>query len=263
MKRLFTLLSVLVLFAGVVRAEWENYFKEGTKWEMFTVAFPLGEDIYITTTAELVDPQVFDGKECYVAVKSTSSHPEPERCAYIHVDGDKVYFRNIVDPESVWYLAYDFGLKPGEGCYVYSIPTNMNGNADPYRSYVKCVGTDLVDGLEALVMIESREDVTEEPTEEELKYADRWIKGIGSTTDWFQPNVFGPGWVGDYYTDLTLVTYNGQTIYSNPTASVEEIEPAESTVSDAYDLQGRPVGSSAKGLIIERRGDKVLKTIRR
>lgn len=62
---------------------------------------------------------------------------DPEFVTLIKVDGDKIFFNSDDSEYSEWYLLYDFGLLPGEGCYVY-IPGINYG--DRGKTYIKCIG---------------------------------------------------------------------------------------------------------------------------
>ncbi len=244
--RLLTLLVMLVS-VSMARAEWVNYFREGTKWEMFNTALHTGpERTTYVCTVTLEDEQVVDGKTCLVAVHESTLHPgERSKGAYIHVDGDKIYFRLKDDEGGPWYLAYDFGLKPGEGYEAYRITSVVKNK--PTSTYMKCLEIKEIDGYEVMTMIECNEEGEPyQPTEADIKLCEvsgqepfwtvNWIKGIGSTKDWYTPNAL-IDYLGVPSSHLTDVWADGVSIYSKPYSSVNEVASTDFNVStDGNDI---------------------------
>ena len=64
--------------------------------------------------------------------------PEPQLYAYIRTDGDKVYFKPANAAKDTWYLMYDFGLKVGESCEVYSA-WNIDNYPNLKESHITCL----------------------------------------------------------------------------------------------------------------------------
>lgn len=112
-----------------------------------------------------------------------SYHDEPESkpvfIAYIKTEGEKVFFNQYEDSSPRWYLMYDFGLKPGEGCYIYRpLNYNLKRPRRPVREYMVCkdiLRDEENPEWEIMDMV-----VYEDETDREISDSVRWIKGLSS-----------------------------------------------------------------------------------
>ncbi|MDE7441035.1 MAG: hypothetical protein K2M69_02575 [Muribaculaceae bacterium] len=108
----------------------------------------------------------------------------PEFLFWIKSEADQVFFRPKNNPDTTWYLMYDFSLIPGESKYIYHY---LGDTIKPRRSYVKCV--DIENSPENPAIVLMRMKIGRDET---LQYTDKgfWIKGMGSEcgverNDWF------------------------------------------------------------------------------
>lgn len=212
--------SVLLAMAMLpVLAMAQSYFVDGTKWK--TRTYPccsLDGDgsVYITT---LEGEETIDG---YTALKMYSeSEDDPSSRtlkAYIRTDGDKVYFRKANSEITEWRLMYDFGLKEGEGCYVYAL--NRSEDIRP-RSYIKCVGVSRDAGSQLDVM--TLEEYDDETCESFVRHG-KWFKGLASELGVEYNNYFELDGGG---TMLIEAQYGGDTVYEwTPTSISGTTAPA-------------------------------------
>ncbi|MDE6027484.1 MAG: hypothetical protein K2G23_05400 [Muribaculaceae bacterium] len=141
---------------------------------------------------------------------SDKSESEPSFIAYIKTEGDKVYFNQYEDSIPKWNLLYDFGMQPGEGCYIYS-PLNysLKRPRKPVREYMFC--TDIHPDpdnpeWEIMEMVVYHEENSPKPRDK-----GKWIKGLGSKRWVDRSNAFFLDGGGS---DLIQVYDNDELIYS-------------------------------------------------
>ena len=152
MDKLKTTMLVLAFAPALMNAQ--TFFKEGTSWKTERWNSEFDPKIHIQIVS-LDGTETIDG---YTSMKMYSEYENDatsrKLVAYIRTDGDKVFFMNPETKSKAWYLMYDFGLKAGEGCYVYSCEfTNAEG--EPLRSYVMYTGTNTTEnGLTAMELKE-------------------------------------------------------------------------------------------------------------
>lgn len=183
----FTIFAVLAMFWPFM-ANAEVYFQDGMKWTMRVYSSTTPEGVSAIETVMLDGVTETDG--CKVAklyASSDLSDCEPTLVALVRTEGERVYFRSSSDSDE-WYLMYDFGLNPGEGCYVYTINGTWDYPSAPIRSYVKCVGT--VDdgdycGWEAMSLEQYDSDVCEMLVGKGI-----WLKGLCSTAGVINNSLF-------------------------------------------------------------------------
>lgn len=257
----------------------ETYFKDGMQWRNLVIGSQLPGGAHSLETVTLQKSATGDWLEMKRhSVGIDEEHTSDEIVGYVKSDGDKVFFKLTDAGDAESYLFYDFGLKKGEGCYVYSPIFNL------YKTYIKCegVGEDSeFPGFETMSLIEYKDDSCTGDSRE-LK----WIKGLSSEDGVLFNNGLDIVGVGGRL--LWDATYNGKTLYSNPMVRVEEIASESGleiridglmlTVSarvpvegGVYSMSGVNLGNyafgenpttislHAKGLYILKAGEKAIK----
>lgn len=273
----FTLFFAFMALPFLMNAE--TYFKDGMQWRNLVIGSQLPGGAHSLETVTLQKSAAGDWLEMKShTVGIDEVHTSDEFIGYVKSEGDKVFFKLTDAEDAESYLFYDFGLKEGEGCYVYSPIFNL------LKSYVKCVGIGEdpeFPGFETMSLIEYRDDSCTGFSSEM-----RWIKGLSSERGVLFNNFLDIVGVGGRL--LWDATYDGKTLYSNPMVRVDEI-PSESgldirteglvlTVSvktpvegGIYSLSGVNLGNymfgenpitislPAKGLYILKAGEKAIK----
>lgn len=209
---------MLVLAMLPVLAMAQSYFVDGMRWKTRTYpCCPLDkESVYVTT---LEGEETIDG---YTALKMYSENEDEPSSrvlkAYIRTDGDKVYFRKVDSEIKEWRLMYDFGLKEGEGCYVYAL--NREEDINP-RSYIKCVG--ISHDAESQLDVMKLEEYDDETCGSFVRHG-KWFKGLASELGVEYNNYFELDGGG---TRLIEARYGGDIVYSwTPTNIADATAPA-------------------------------------
>ena len=131
MKQIFTTLCLLLPFLGFA----QNYFQEGTIWKELAwsdaTAEPTYYEITIKLEASASNPELLSLTEYY------DGQFEPRFIGYIKSEGEKVFIKQNDQPTSEWYLIYDFGLQPGEGCDIFG--TYFYDNGVPHVTYMEYI----------------------------------------------------------------------------------------------------------------------------
>lgn len=261
----------------------EIYFREGLKW--FTHVSTCGPG------PDGEEPKPASGGSSYTIVKKYLNENNDSVLglidegidaegniryqnilAQVKTEGDKVYYIPNRPDATDWLLMYDFGLKVGEGCYIYEA-MGISGPNNPYpdRIYVKCLEVEIhpdYPELEIMWMHDEAQDAVSE-----LMEAGAWLRGISDMrgVDWNHPvNYEGGGsrvyevWQGD----KTLFKFSDETweklwrkswYYQSGLPSVEaaplriRMDGMTLTLTAArgteqariYTEQGTPVGSVA------------------
>ena len=206
----------LVGSANSVFAEDLNYFRSGTSWEM--EVFPdYPESLPIVQIADLIstDNDANGDLKMILSYKETS---QVIREIYIKINEEKVYFKFAQNPESDWYLMYDFGLQPGEGDVFYCPYFYSQGS--PIYTYLECkeiiADNPQYDGWTTMTMLD-RLDAEGNIFE----MTGTWIKGLGDVrgvmSNYSQ-------WLDGIDMSLVEVTYDGVVIYSEKPAGIKEVE---------------------------------------
>ena len=201
----------------------QTFFKEGTSWKTERWNSEFDPKIHIQIVS-LDGTETIDG---YASMKMYSEYENDatsrKLVAYIRTDGDKVFFMNPETKSKAWYLMYDFGLKAGEGCYVYSCEfTNAEG--EPLRSYVMYTGTNTTEsGLTAMEVKEYWDE-----TCDEYLGSEKWLKGLASTRGVLLNSLFGLDGIGS---SLLECSNNNTLLYSRNSTQVTDIEGAELKVT--------------------------------
>lgn len=214
-----------------------NYFEDGTRWITEVHGGPPFM-VHRMEVTEISGETVIDGVPALNMYRSFLDGTNQEPPLYIRTEGDKVYF---LDPElyvdnDKWHLAYDFGLKPGEGCDIYSLSSRHIGGKKPYALYIQCVATtwnDLLFWGRELMIVEcytNREEMEQGGSAGFDGPLDcgQWIMGIGSINGVLDNNMFNG--VGSAHA-LIEVTNNGKTLYSNGTLGIADAAADAPTMS--------------------------------
>lgn len=211
-NKFFTLLA-LVLFP--VLGSGQTSFKDGTVWKSVVLGT---QDPSAEWKSDIV---VLDGSETIGGMQVLRMFRSDELnsttrslIAYIRTDGDKVFFSVPKSDASDWFLMYDFGLKPGDGCYVYSLSDGAQAS-EPYRTYIKCVGIDGSDQDEGPHTM-SLEEFDSETCNQSLGTG-TWIKGVSSTLGVTRNNRFNADGSGS---KLLEVSNGNEVIYSSSTTGI-------------------------------------------
>ena len=171
--RYYIIIIITVLFPFI--ANCETYFKDGMKWVVQYVGDDRPEEIFTQNIISLEGDTILNGvKSTKMYVYTGNTDSTRKLISVIHEEGDKVWFRDF--STNYWYLMYDFGLKEGEGCEVYSI--TRKSNSIPYGSYLKCVRTQESSEHNGITLMSLEEYETKEC--DFLYGKGEWIKGIGN-----------------------------------------------------------------------------------
>lgn len=276
MKKLSILLA-LIAFPLLMNAE--IYFKDGMQWVTLVIGTQLPGGAHSLETVTLQKSATSDWLEMNShTVGIDEPHTTDRFICYVKSEGDKVYFKSTEAEDAESYLMYDFGLKEGEGCYVYS-PIYPK----QYKTYMKCVGIgedSEFPGFETMSLIEYMDDTC---TGDSRKL--RWIKGLSSEDGVLYNN--GLGIVGSGAI-LWEASFDGKNLYTNPMTRIEEtssksgieirtdgvtltVSAQSPTDGGVYSLSGVNLGNytfgenpitislPAKGLYILKAGEKAIK----
>lgn len=196
----FTTLAICLSLSFIGIAQ--NYFVDGTIWEseVWDTQYPKIHSV--TERVWLSESTSHEFLEMYCQYDESSD--DSQFVAFVKTAEDKVYFKLNSDESSEWFLFYNFNLKEGEGCYVYS--PNYSIEKTPFQSYLKCTGlTETSKGTEMLLQ------QYEDETCQGVHYDGVWLKGIGSLSGVLNNNRFGMIGSGS---KLANVVSGDKTIYS-------------------------------------------------
>lgn len=204
-------------------------------------------------TATLDCVEYVDGYRQMQLYCSSDADPDSyELAAYIRTDADKVYFRRPDSQNDTWYLMYDFGLKAGEGCYVYNA---YAADGEPLRTYVRCVDVKADPQYGWTVM--SLEEYDDESCGA-CKAAGAWLQGLASVNGLLFNNCFGMDGVGGMLLEASCMD---RVYYSRITSGIDNAPAEERAADRCYGINGMSVdagGTHGKGIVI-RNGKKWLK----
>ena len=277
-------ISILVAFATLpFLMSAETYFREGMQWQTLIVGTQTPEGVYSLETVTLQKSTNSDWLEMNShTVCQNDGQIYDKFIAYVKSDGDKVSFKLTDAEDAQTYLFYDFGLKEGEGCYIYDPDFIQEGI--PFGTYIKCekIGEDSeFPGWQTM-------SVTQYDDESCTGYSHKgkWIKGLSSSEGVLFNNRFNLDGKGGSL--LWNAMYDGKSLYSNPMVNIKEITAETGisvktygltlivyakvpTVGEIYNQAGMIVGNyqfaenpttinmPAKGVYILKAGDKVVK----
>lgn len=211
MKRFFNTLAMTLLS---MVAFGQTCFKDGTEWkaQIDPDADPTEHYVKISRLEGTVNIGGYEALKMYT---EREGRPETKYLNYyVRTDKDKVYFMPAEYNSGTWYLMYDFGMTPGQGCYMYRPPY---GNQEPYRSYVKCVSIGQEEGYNYPVM--ELVDYMDETCDELTKGDGRWLKGVSSLNGVDFNIGFGLTGTGG---GTLLEVKNGNDVYYSKTSSIHE-----------------------------------------
>lgn len=216
----------------------QNYFTDGMKWR--TQLYGTHEPEPVITIEVVTIEKTLDDN-CFNMYRSYEDNTsERELIAVIKIDDSKVYFKLNGFNSSEWYLFYDFSLKPGEGCFIYS-PFPTSKDSGPYKSYIKCIGIDEKFNEDWNLL--RLEEYTDDSCLNILGDGS-WIIGLSSFNGILYNNRFDVDGGGSILLD---VSDNGRIIYSHQSGILEttdtpnlniKIEGLNITVSANDDICG-------------------------
>lgn len=134
----------------------------------------------------------------------------------VRVDGDKVWGYDKKTDE--WLLCYDFGLKEGEGCYIYNFP-DYRYNNNSFSTYIECMEITQDSQNPELTVLKLREY-----SSKDLSWwteIGRWIMGIGGSGGVLENNRFDGIGGGS---SLLEASIDGRVIYHVSNSGVETTE---------------------------------------
>lgn len=211
MRHLFYLL--MLLFPLTMSGE--DYFTAGTEWVSVGWSTDRPDPVGVIMTDYIEECEVGGETRLGIYEYIGDNKAASELICYIRSDGDKVYFNPLNSTE--WYLLYDWTLKEGDLCDVYSPWTN----GIPHHRTVRCKEITETSDLTLMTMVltdENGQDYTDE------RHEGTWLKGLSSELGLLRNYLFGYDGGGSI---LTEVRRNGKVIYSNPTAGTDRIENYE------------------------------------
>ncbi len=198
-------------------AHGQTYFKDGMEWVTRLNGTHAPKPVFVHETIALEGDTLVGGMPALKMFCTNDTDGQRTLIAVIRTEGEKVYFKTAAYSDE-WYLMYDFGLQPGEGCYVYYLPRHAN---DLYKSYIKCVGeadNSEYGGWAAMRLEEYPSDACEQ-----LYGSGVWLKGLGCPNGVVENTRFEDDGGGRL---LLEAAYNGRTIYSKKTTGVSPIAAA-------------------------------------
>lgn len=173
--RYLNLLFCLV-FTFTINAQ--TYFTDGMRW---ATKYTSTSSFEHPTWIRIVSLELANDENCFRMYEAKAENAtERELIGYVKTEGDKVFFKYDENDAAEWYLFYDFGLQPGEGCYVYHANTYAYSNAEPIpgKTYIKCVGIEEsseFNGLPAMILEEYKDELDDTFCTHGV-----WIKGLSS-----------------------------------------------------------------------------------
>ncbi|HCD77737.1 MAG TPA: hypothetical protein DEQ27_05370 [Prevotella sp.] len=241
MRNILTTITLAVL---PMIAMGQTCFKDGTTWETLRCGIVSGdkEPVCETETASLNGMVDIDGYQALKMFCSDATSKKSEPYIYIRTDGDKVYFKPAGVDDAPWYLMYDFGLKVGDGCDVYS-SWNIGYYPKMDKAYVKCIGIDQdrESGLTAMTMEEYFGDA---PDVHKSEGTFVWYKGVSSSLGVLFN--YGLGLDG-LSTRLMKVANDGEVVYSYVPTSIGNVKTATfKTKVNGLNVTVDDIGSSDK-----------------
>lgn len=225
-------------------AENENAFVVGTEWETLITSTTDPTPSSIVQTASITENAVIDNEEVMKLTFSYNNDSDYTQNNFIYVKNidSKIYFRLNTDTDSSWYLLYDFGLTPGEGCYVYT-PLNLNTQPSISKSYIKCVSVKESNpdfyNLDTMLMEGFSSDACELSLGSGV-----WITNISSENGVLANNSFDVDGGGS---QLLKVTLDDEILYEAPTTKLPSID-SNSNENISISTKGLFVSVSGTGL---------------
>lgn len=219
MKKLILWLLLIFPLCGNAQV----YFQEGMEWTVSVEGTQTPEGVQRT---QYVSAQkCIDGENPVIGLFELNGHTdlEPQLRVYVKTEGDKVYFKFPNAESDEWYLMYNFGLKPGESCYVY-YPWQPTDESLPQCSLMKCVNIvkdDNYGDWEVMIM--------EERTDKNGNLSDYtssgiWLKGLCSENGVLYNMLFEMDGIG---TRLINASFQGEEIYKCGTTIIDTVKAGQ------------------------------------
>lgn len=172
MRALFFSICFILALCGLS----QTYFKDGLKWitkygSTSTVPFSTGYSAFILYSES--------DSDSILSMYYYDYEPDAKLLfvSYIKPEGDKIFFKEKSDPDAPWYLLYDFGMTPGDGCYIYS-PTIGYPYDVPSHRYLVC--KEIIPPSDDCNFERMKMEVYMDDTREWKIDEGYWIKGISS-----------------------------------------------------------------------------------
>lgn len=193
----------------------QNYFTDGMKWrtQIYGTHEPeAAKSIEVVTIERTPDDNCFN---MYRSYEDNTS--DRELVGVIKKEESKIYFNPNGFKSSEWYLLYDFSLRPGEGYFIYN-PLTFTKDAEPYKTYIKCIGIDenFNEDWSVLRLEEYKDDSCLN-----IIGNGSWIIGLSSLNGILYNNRFE---IDGFSSKLLIeVSDNGKILYSNMQSEILEI----------------------------------------
>lgn len=206
---LLTLAFIPLLMNG------QSHFADGMKWRTQISGTHEPE---VVKSIEVVTIEKTPDDNCFNMYRSYEDNTsDRELIAVIKKEESKVYFNPNGLKSSEWYLLYDFNLKPGEGCFIYS-PLTFSEDSEPYKTYVKCIGID--ENFNEYWSVLLLEEYTDDSCLNIIGHGS-WIIGLSSLNGILYNNRFE---VDGFSSRLLLeVSDDEKILYSNKQSGIIEI----------------------------------------
>lgn len=193
------------------------FFQDGIKWITEYYSSSSFTPIIFDQTVEYYKTDNIDNSERGFLCWVTSDRKEKGELE-IKIENEKVYFKNTKTSEIEWYLFYDFSLKPGEGCYIYS-PNSFDSDGLPYKTYITCVeikeNNPEYDGWTTMSLVEYENENLDSFPENGV-----WIKNLSSAYGVLENNRFNMDGMGS---KLILASLNDSVIYESEPAAIKNL----------------------------------------
>lgn len=229
--KFMTLFLMILSLAIPSPVNGQSLYKDGMTWDTYVGGThdPYGEETLRTVTLEQSSID-----DCFKVYSSYEDQEGKTFVCLLKTEGKKVYFKKNETESGEWYLMYDFGLIPGEGCFVYNPEWSFKYNPEtgeyqPQGSYVECVAIEPDAEWPVMVMDEPKED----PSNFRMKGF--WIQGLSSMSGLLWNNGFNMigGW-----SHLSKVTCDGKVLYSKAWAGIRDVSDS---VNPSITVKGRDV----------------------
>lgn len=164
----------------------ENFFQEGTTWHVRCTGTHHPDPVYTDIEFRAEGDTTINGSTALKISSTIIGNGAPATPSiYVKSENGRILFwdNNTRD----WYLMYDFNLKKGDGCTIYSIPLNDHIKS-PEPTYVKCTHTDLNQYYDNIPQI-ALQEYTDSSCSTYIGDGE-WLVGIGSTKGVIENNRF-------------------------------------------------------------------------
>lgn len=205
------------IYAGEVAEE--DVFVDGTCWECsYTPIPPATASANDIVREYLVATEEGDAGGYLELYTEYDNDPATRRrIALVKKDGDKVYSKPFEEYDK-WLLMYDFGIKQGEGCTVWIIPSYWTEDYN-LSSYVFCLSNDRVSSVydrRVMRLAEFDDDSFELFQGEGI-----WIDNLG-TVRGLSENIY---FEACGFSQRLQKVYNGdRVIWKNPLSGIGSVE---------------------------------------